>query len=70
MCFVFRADKADKESEVVDKKVTFEKFSLLEYVHHMRGEMNSNRYEISFRFKISLQSSVISLLVFTCIGAK
>ena len=28
----------------------------------MRGEMNSNRYEISFRLKISLRCSVSSLL--------
>ena len=36
----------------------------------MRGEMNSNRYEISFRLKISLRCSVSSLLVFTWIEAK
>ena len=41
----------------------------LQYVH-MRGEMNSNRYETSFRLKISLQCSVSSLLVFTWIEAK
>ena len=41
----------------------------LEYVH-MRGEMNSNRHEISFRLKISLRCSVSSLLVFTWIEAK
>ena len=42
---------------------------VLEYVH-MRGEMNSNRYEISFRLKISLRCSVSSLLVFRWIEAK
>ena len=31
----------------------------------MRGEINSNRLEISFRWKILLQCSVCSLLVFT-----
>ena len=36
----------------------------------MRGEMNSNRYEISFRLKISLRCSVSSLLVFRWIEAK
>ena len=41
----------------------------LEYVH-MRGEMNSNRHEISFRLKISLRCSVSSLLVFTWIEVK
>ena len=41
----------------------------LEYVH-MRGEMNSNRYEISIRLKISLPCSVNSLLVFTWIETK
>ena len=40
------------------------KAAKLEYVH-IRGEMNSNRYEISFRLKISLRCSVSSLLVFT-----
>ena len=40
-----------------------------EYVH-MRGEMISERYEISFRFKTSLRCSVSSLLVFTWIEAK
>ena len=40
-----------------------------EYVH-IRNEMNSNRYEISFRLKISLRCSVSSLLVFTWIEAK
>ena len=37
---------------------------------HMRGEMNSNRYKISFRLKILLRSSFSSLLVFTWIEAK
>ena len=38
----------------------------LKYVYvHMRGEMNSNRLEISFRWKILLQCSVCSLLVST-----
>ena len=32
--------------------------------------MNSNRYEISFRLKISLRCSVSSLLIFTWIEAK
>ena len=36
----------------------------------MRGEMDSNRYEISFRLKISLRCSVSSLLLFTLIKAK
>ena len=36
----------------------------------MRGEMNSNRYEISFRLKISLRCLVSSLLVFPWIEAK
>ena len=36
----------------------------------MRSEMNSNRYEISFRLKISLQCSVSSLPVLTWIEAK
>ena len=40
------------------------KFVELEYVH-MSGEMNSDRYEISFRLKISLRYSVSSLLVLT-----
>ena len=40
-----------------------------EYIHR-RGEMNSNRYEISFRLKISLRCSVSSLLVLTWIEAK
>ena len=36
----------------------------------MRGERNSNRYEIWFRLKISLRCSVSFLLVFTWIEAK
>ena len=36
----------------------------------MRGEMNSNRYDISFRLKISLRCSVSSLFVFTWIKLK
>ena len=35
-------------------------FCKLEYIH-MRGEMNSNQYEISFQLKISLWCSVSSL---------
>ena len=42
---------------------------LEEYVH-VRGKMNSNRYKISFRLKISLRCSVNSLFVFTWIEAK
>ena len=41
----------------------------LEYVH-MRGEINSNRYEISFWLKIAPRCSVSSLLLFTWIEAK
>ena len=41
----------------------------LKYVH-MRGEINSNRYEISFRLKISIWWPVSSLLVFTWIEVK
>ena len=40
-----------------------------EYVH-MRNEMNSNRYEISFRLKISLRCWVSYSLVFRWIEAK
>ena len=36
--------------------------SVLGYIH-MRGEMNSNQYEISFQLKISVQCSVSSLHV-------
>ena len=43
--------------------------TILEYVH-MRGEMNSNWYEISYRLKISLMCSATSLLVFTWIEAR
>ena len=43
--------------------------SNLEYVH-MRGEINSNRYDILFRLKISFRCSVSSLLVFTWTEAK
>ena len=38
--------------------------SLLEHVY-MRPEVNSNRFEISLRGKISLRCKVISLLAFT-----
>ena len=40
-----------------------------EYIY-IRGEMDSNRYEISFRLKISLRWSVSSLLVLTLIEVK
>ena len=36
----------------------------------MRAEMNSNRYQISFRLKTSLRCAAISLFVFTWIEAK
>ena len=36
----------------------------------MRGEMNSNRYQISFRLKISLRWAAISLFVLTWIEVK
>ena len=36
----------------------------------MRGEMNSNQYEISFRLKVSFRCSVSSLFVFTWVEAK
>ena len=37
---------------------------------HMRGEINSSRYDISLRLKISLPGSGCSLLVFTWNKAK
>ena len=37
---------------------------------HMRGEMNLNRYEVSFRLTVSFRCSVSSLLVCTWIEAK
>ena len=42
---------------------------VLEYFH-MRGEINSHRYEISFWLKISLRRSVSSLLALTWIKLK
>ena len=36
----------------------------------MRGEMNSNWYEISFQLKVSFRCSVSSLLVYTWIETK
>ena len=50
------------------KAIQIQNLSLL--LVHMRGKMNSNQYEISFRLKISLQCSVSFLLVFTWIEAK
>ena len=49
--------------------VAFKTILTLEYVH-MRSEMNSNWYEISFWLKISIRCSVSSLFVFTWIEVK